>query len=632
MTSAGSTPAADSPVVGMESDFPSGAVAGFCLLLAGAAMLVWNGGVRPDPIIDFGRELYVAWQLAEGRVLYADIAYFNGPLSPYLNSLWFRISGASLQTLVICNVLVAAAATGLLFRLLRPISDSLSATVACLFFVAFFALGQIDFLGNYNFVTPYAHEVTHGVVLALLGLFAFSYYPRVGLRAIAAAGICLGLVFLTKPEPFLAAAAALGTGCVLTWRCGAPGRESLLRFGVALAGGALLPPLVAWGCLCAAMPAKAAAAGVLAPWLSASNTELVNSEFYRALRGTNRLGASFELIGIWLRRYSLVLIPIAALALVLRRPKRIVWVLASVLGVGAVGFVRLAPKFAMQSIRPLPVLVLLMLIGSVWVLVRDVRAGRAGPEIQVSIQRVVFVVFSVVLLAKIFFNVSLIHYGFALAMPATMLLVVTWTCWLPRLIGRLSGSAALFRFAALWVLLVAALSLLRVIDTRHADLSHPLGSGGDAFLTDWRSPMIGALLADLGKRVGPDETILVLPEGVMINYLARRETPTRYVNFMPPELILFGEAAIVEALDATPPDHVVLIHREAWEYGQAVFGAGYGRAIWDWVAEHYRPAATIGDPPFQQGTQFGALILEPAGSRTGSKQIDPNPYASSSSR
>ena len=59
----------------------------------------------PDLLIDFGRELYVPWQLASGAVLYEDIAYFNGPLSAYWNALLFRWFGPSLLTLVVANLL-----------------------------------------------------------------------------------------------------------------------------------------------------------------------------------------------------------------------------------------------------------------------------------------------------------------------------------------------------------------------------------------------------------------------------------------------------------------------------------------------------------------------------------------------
>ena len=53
------------------------------LLAATIAMLWWTWFKWPDPVVDFGRELYTAWQISEGKVLYRDIAYFNGPLSPY---------------------------------------------------------------------------------------------------------------------------------------------------------------------------------------------------------------------------------------------------------------------------------------------------------------------------------------------------------------------------------------------------------------------------------------------------------------------------------------------------------------------------------------------------------------------
>ena len=53
-----------------------------CGVAVGAAMLAWTWGTWPDVLVDFGGELYVPWRLAEGDVLYRDVAYFTGPLSP----------------------------------------------------------------------------------------------------------------------------------------------------------------------------------------------------------------------------------------------------------------------------------------------------------------------------------------------------------------------------------------------------------------------------------------------------------------------------------------------------------------------------------------------------------------------
>src|SRR5438093_13785927 len=126
------------------------------LLVAAVAvtMLAATWSRWADPLVDFGRELYVPWQLVRGRVLYTDVAYLNGPLSPYLNALWFRLFGIGMRTLVICNLAILAAIVVLLYRLLEPMSDRLAATAAGLAFVTLFAFGHVTAVGNYNFVSP----------------------------------------------------------------------------------------------------------------------------------------------------------------------------------------------------------------------------------------------------------------------------------------------------------------------------------------------------------------------------------------------------------------------------------------------------------------------------------------------
>lgn len=49
------------------------------LLSLTAILLFFSWRKWPDPLIDFGRELYVPWQLSLGKTLYLDISYFNGP-------------------------------------------------------------------------------------------------------------------------------------------------------------------------------------------------------------------------------------------------------------------------------------------------------------------------------------------------------------------------------------------------------------------------------------------------------------------------------------------------------------------------------------------------------------------------
>ena len=60
-------------------------------------------------------------------------------------------------------------------------------------------------VGNYNFMSPYCHEAVHGVFLSILALvFLSDWLTRKRLGFAIAAGFCIGLVFLTKPEAFAA--------------------------------------------------------------------------------------------------------------------------------------------------------------------------------------------------------------------------------------------------------------------------------------------------------------------------------------------------------------------------------------------------------------------------------------------
>ena len=101
--------------------------AGHAAILGAAfvALMAWTWGTWPDVLVDFGRELYVPWQIAEGKRLYADLAWFNGPLSSHWNALMFRLFGVGLRTLVWVNAALFVVILALLHSLLRTTALSI---------------------------------------------------------------------------------------------------------------------------------------------------------------------------------------------------------------------------------------------------------------------------------------------------------------------------------------------------------------------------------------------------------------------------------------------------------------------------------------------------------------------------
>jgi hypothetical protein len=587
---------------GLRSRVPT-IVASLVCLGSLVALSNWSWRKWADVQVDFGRELYVPWRLASGDVLYRDVSYFNGPFSPYLNSLAFRLFGDGYSTLIGLNLVILAAACVMLFMLLRLACDSFSAFLGTLSLIWIFAFEQLTFFGNYNWISPYSHEITHGLTLSLAALLAATRLrdaPSPWNHS--STGLLVGLVGLTKAEVFLAA--AVGVAILVAWpRTGeAPAGR---RDRVILVGASVLPALFAWLALVGPLGAGGALSGVMGSWTGVFSSAVPELAFYTSGMGLDDPGANgIEL----LKRAALlgvVLGSLVALDRLVRQPRvnRVVAILAAT----AIAWTLTRADFDWgQAVRPLP---LIVLAGGVWsaVALRRVRDTEVARALLV---RVSLTGFAFVLLLKMLLNARVHHYGFALAMPAFAVSVAMFTGWLPKALGRWTGGGAALRFGAAGLLVGTSIAYLGLSEIRYSTKEHPVGHGVDRMLAD---PVRGLgfelALDEIEARFPDDATLVVLPEGVTLNFLLRFRNPTTHINFMPPELVLFGEDEILAALEADPPDGIVLMHKDTTEYGAPLFGTHYGRKIMRWVTRHYEQVRLIGNPPFQHPQQFGVAIL-----------------------
>lgn len=546
-------------------------------------MAVWTWGTWLDPVIDFGRELYVPWRLLAGEVLYRDIAYFNGPFSPYCNLMWYTAFGVSLRALVLGNLIVLAGACYLLYRLLLYISDRWVATACVVVFLALFAFGQHDRVANFNWVCPYSHEMTHGVALCLLAVFGLVGYLEHGrIRSLAVSGIVTGLAFLTKVETATACIVAVLVGLGTTTRDRGAGRVA--RDVGLLLGMAALPFLAAVALLATAMPVEAAVRGALGGWTYAFREGLQDLKYYKVCLGIDDPWKRLDGMFFWSGVYAATLAPPFALAVTLRRAlSRWRDILALGLGVWLALWLPFDRLNWNYTFTPLPLVVLIVLAAAGWRWYRT--RGEAGHRASVEL---VLGVLALALLAKILLNARLHHYGFGLSVVGTMLGIVALLRSLPALAARLGGHAWTMRAAGLGILAALVLGKFHVYTGHFEKRTVVVGRGPDAFRADERGTEVQKALSWLDQ-IPPDRTLLVMPEGVLVNFLARRRNPTGHINFMPPELIMFGEDAILAALEAARPDLVLVIHRESSEYGLPLFGTDYGERLLAWVQKNYRP-------------------------------------------
>ncbi|MGM0486293.1 MAG: glycosyltransferase family 39 protein [Planctomycetota bacterium] len=570
-------------------------------------MLAWTWRAWPDAVIDFGREVYVPWRLYEGDKLYSDVAYFNGPLSPHVNLFVFRILGPRLDSIFIANFLFHVAIAALVYAIVRFITNA-RCGLFCLFALELlFAYAQYLRVGNYNFMAPYAHELTHGLLLSLASLLCARYWITTRkLYWALGGGIGMGLVFLTKPEIFLAIALAWIITLVIVGLQRNDSWQTAISAGIVLLGSAGCVFMVAVSSLRGYIPWRHALYHALGGWVHVFDGELTTLPFYQVCTGFDFPVRRLVTILLWFILELLLLLLALRKALPATRTKSRKVYLFLLLAVGALLLVQPQSMLFVNAFSALP----LWLVAGIIIGLQKLWRAQCEVERDRLIVAVVLGSFALGLLAKMLLHTRIYHYGFALAMPGVLTVMVM--CWhLMQEVRKRGGSAVRFTTYLLAFFALVSLSHLVLMNWR---LSHkreylPVANSAPIRVTNDRANAYGCMLAHIEDVVAENETVAVWPEGSLLNFLTRRPNSTPYAVLMPPEILMFGEKVILNSYRENSPDYVLLIHRDTSEYGVPRFGADYAEDLWAWLFQAYVPVHAVGEKPFTSD-EFGMLLLQ----------------------
>jgi hypothetical protein len=496
------------------------------------------------------------------------------------------------------------------------VGDRMTATMVCLVMLCIFSFSQYGPISNFNFITPYSHEAVHGLVLAVVLLYSLHCFGMTGKSWMAGmAGCCLGAIWLTKPEIAIASA-----GAVVVWSAlfllhpARPKRPILPALLFFLIGGCLVPALflLMFARHGSMEEALRAIAGMWIPLLRGGITDNV---FYATVSGLNKPGVNLGLLFVSTTKLSVALFLFwitGTLALRFKNVPRwipgligIVFYLALIFGSTYIGWEELA--------RPLP---LLMIVCAPLFMVLYFRKKENWKVVAPFAIVSAWAVFSLLMLAKIVLNARVYQYGFTLAMPATLMVVWAIVYFLPSLLSARPLRARIVKCMATAAMAAGITYHLQWSQKFYRLKTFSLTDGKDAVATYPGSffPLAAAEKEALGviaDSTKPGDGMVVIPEGAMINYLARRTNPTPYLNLLPPEMSYYGENAMIASLKAQSPKFIVLVRRNIREFGEENFGASprYGKRMLDWINQEYVPVKLIGDEPFEDDG-VGIKIME----------------------
>jgi uncharacterized membrane protein len=565
----------------------------------------------PDALIDFGRELYTPWRLSQGAVLYRDVDDFYGPLSQYFNASLFTCFGPSLMLLATANIIIFIGILTSLYLLCRHAWGVGPALAACAVFISVFGFSQFNPCGNFNYATPYSHETTHGLLVCLLlVLVLVRWVEESALGWSFWAGLLFGLTLVLKPEIALVGGLSLLAAGLAKCRLGTPpGARALAVMGC----GAILPTLGFTVYFATHMPWMEAAGAACRAWLNAVATTRFSGDFLELnFVGLDRPWMNFgeqALATLWA---CLLIALIAAVAWQVERIAR-KWLqfLSIALLAGGLSWLGFHAIIWGETGRCLPGLMVIYLVAC---LVSLLGGSSLEKNHRVQITRLLMAVLATALLARMILNARIYHYGYYQAALAAILVPAILMGELPQWIGVGRKGACVIVIGTLALLAPGVVILCARSQEVLALKTLPVGTGGDQFYAfspniDPTGELVNAVSQAL-REAPPRQTLVVLPEGEMINYLARRPSPIAPFIYYAMATAAGGEDRIVEDLGRHPPDWVVIISRGLVEFNIERYGEqpGEGREILSWVNKNYETAASVGGDPLDN-RQHGVVLL-----------------------
>ncbi len=98
---------------------------------------------------------------------------------------------------------------------------------------------------------------------------------------------------------------------------------------------------------------------------------------------------------------------------------------------------------------------------------------------------------------------------------------------------------------------------------------------------------IEGLAAAIRRETTEGGSLVVFPEGEILNFLSGRVNPVQHKLYIPGYLTDANEGSVLAELEKRPPTAVVLWRRLTTEYSRGSFGEDYGRRIAEWIASNY---------------------------------------------
>jgi hypothetical protein len=222
-------------------------------------------------------------------------------------------------------------------------------------------------------------------------------------------------------------------------------------------------------------------------------------------------------------------------------------------------------------------------------------------------------VISLFLLLRVFFNLSPNMYGFYLIVPGLISYFIIFFKVIPDFFRKPVKNSFYICFCLILSVffLYQSLSFWHVSSQlyRAKNFVAVTDKGSFNSFNNLRTIRFWQTVGYFLSKTSADARVVVVPEGIGINFFSNRQNPSPYLYLGPDSFKIYNEDNIIRDLRSAGVDYFVLVTRSTEEHGLAFFGIDYAKMLYKWILHDYELVQQYGPYPFTS-REFGVAIFK----------------------
>lgn len=521
-------------------------------ILLGVAVFVTYGH-HGHLIMDCGREVYYPVQILDGKVLYKDLFNIYGPFSYMFNAFLFKLFSINLNTLYLAGCFSAVLIVTLIYKIAgKFLPEFLSFSIAFLTICT----GVLN-TNLFNLIFPYSYAMLYGTVAFLASFLFLTRYVQNPEKTLNLyfSGLLAGLAVANKydflPYLFIFLFVAIKTDKISF-------KRSLL-----LLCSILFVPVVCFSILFLQGLSSGDFISVLITLKSFAKSETLRY-FYKTQ------GVYFHRYIPELFIYSIlkIIIPLGLILIGFKLKQKVLFIIFILSGL------YFGHKFINSvSLSFIPFLIFVLTV-------INFNKIKINPEL------LILALSSILISFKSFWSLVFSSYG----MFFGGFFIITFLGIVKKSIDEKKLS---YTGISIFILLIAfnlGIENFSKMKTRE----YPINSNFGTIYVEkiLYSPTV-ELINFIKEKVKNTDEIVILPEGLVINFLTGRKSDDFYNSLIPLYWEVFGDEKLIQHFDKTKPEYIVFSNWENKDYYLKYICSDYAVSFCNFVAKNYHLNKTI---------------------------------------